>query len=71
MFSLDWPARGGTVDSPMHDLEVIAVEGGRKYDAPEPPEETRAKAISYAVLGILVVVLMVLIATGVVPIFSF
>jgi len=47
------------------------MEGGRKYDAPEPREETSAKGISYAVLGILVLILMVLIATGVVPIFDF
>jgi hypothetical protein len=47
------------------------MEGGRKYDAPEPPEETSSKGISYAVLGILVVILMVLIATGVVPIFDY
>ncbi|HEY0775633.1 MAG TPA: hypothetical protein VGD51_16225 [Nocardioidaceae bacterium] len=47
------------------------MEGGRKYDAPEPPEETSSKGISYAVLGVLVVILMVLIATGVVPIFDY
>jgi hypothetical protein len=47
------------------------MEGGHKYDAPEPPEETSSKGISYAVLGVLVVVIMVLIATGVVPIFDF
>ena len=41
-----------------------------KYDAPEPKEETKSKAISYAVLGILVVVIMLLIATGTVPIFD-
>ena len=46
------------------------MEGGHKYDAPEPPEDTRSKGISYAVLGGLVVLLMVLIATGVVPIFD-
>jgi hypothetical protein len=51
-------------------LEVIAVEGGRKYDAPEPKDETKAKGVSYAVLGALVVLIMVLIATGVVPIFD-
>jgi hypothetical protein len=45
--------------------------GPGKYDAPEPPEETKAKAIGYAVLGVLVVLLMILVATGVVPIFSF
>jgi hypothetical protein len=47
------------------------MEDGHKYDAPEPPEETRSKGISYAVLGILVVLLMVLIATGTVQIFSY
>jgi hypothetical protein len=47
------------------------MEGGNKYDAPEPPEETSSKGISYAVLGVLVVVLMILIATGTVPIFDF
>lgn len=46
------------------------MEGGRKYDAPEPPEDTKAKSISYAVLGILVVLLMILIATGKVQIFD-
>jgi hypothetical protein len=66
-----WASGRPDTDSPAHDLEVKAMEGGRKYDAPEPREETRSKAISYAVLGILVVLLMVLIATGVVPIFSF
>ncbi|HEX6246946.1 MAG TPA: hypothetical protein VFZ64_03670 [Nocardioidaceae bacterium] len=47
------------------------MEGGHKYDAPEPPEETRSKGISYAVLGALVVIIMILIATGTVPIFGF
>ncbi|MBY9074349.1 hypothetical protein K1X13_05895 [Nocardioides sp. WL0053] len=47
------------------------MDGGHKYDAPEPDDETRSKGYSYAVLGILVVLLMVLVATGVVPIFDF
>jgi hypothetical protein len=47
------------------------MEGGHKYDAPEPPEETKSKGISYAVLGILVVLIMVLIATGTVQIFNY
>ena len=42
-----------------------------KYDAPEPPEETKSKGIGYAVLGALVVILMILIATGQVNIFDF
>jgi hypothetical protein len=44
---------------------------GHRYERPESPEETRSKAWDYLILGILVLVLMVLIATGVVPIFSF
>ena len=52
-------------------LEVIAMENGKKYDAPEPPEETSSKGVSYAVLGILVIVLMILIATGAVQIFDY
>jgi hypothetical protein len=51
-------------------LEVI-VEGGRKYDDPEPPEETSSKGVAYAVLGVLVLVMMVLIATGVVDVIQF
>ena len=47
------------------------MDGGHKYDAPEPSEETSSKGISYAVLGALVVLLMVLVATGTVQIFDF
>lgn len=47
------------------------MDGGHKYDAPEPPEDTSSKAISYAVLGGLVVLLMVLVATGTVQIFDY
>ena len=42
-----------------------------KYDAPEPPEGTSSKGISYAVLGVLVLALLVLVATGTVQIFDF
>ena len=38
---------------------------GHRYDAPESPEETRSKRWDYAILGILVVVILILIATGV------
>jgi hypothetical protein len=44
---------------------------GHRYERPEAPEETESKAWNYLILGVLVLVLMVLIATGVVPIFSF
>ena len=38
---------------------------------PSRSDERRSKGWDYAILGILVVVLMVLVATGVVPIFDF
>ena len=42
---------------------------GHRYDAPESDESRVSKEWVYAVLGILVLVLMVLIATGTVQIF--
>ncbi len=50
--------------------EPMVREDGHRYAAPESREETRSKSWDYAVLGLVVVVLMVLIATGVVPIFD-
>ena len=44
---------------------------GHRYDAPESEDDRRSKSWDYAVLGILVLTLMVLVATGVVPIFDF
>ena len=44
---------------------------GHRYDAPESDEDRSSKSWNYAVLGILVAVLLVLVATGVVPIFDF
>ena len=44
---------------------------GHRYDAPESDEDRNSKSWSYLVLGLLVLGLMVLVATGVVPIFSF
>jgi len=43
---------------------------GHRYDAPEPKEETRAKGIDYLILGVLVLVLMALVATGTVEVFD-
>ena len=54
-----------TVDEPM------AKPDGHRYDRPESDDDTRSKSWDYAVLGLLVVVIMVLIATGVVPIFDY
>jgi hypothetical protein len=48
----------------------MARPDGHRYDAPESPEETRSKSWDYALLGILVAVILVLIATGTVPIFD-
>ncbi len=42
---------------------------GHRYDAPESDETRVSKEWVYAVLGILVLALMVLVATGTVPIF--
>jgi quinol-cytochrome oxidoreductase complex cytochrome b subunit len=44
---------------------------GHRYDAPETEDDRRSKGWDYAVLGILVIVLMVLVATGVVPNFDY
>ena len=49
--------------------ERLARPDGHRYDAPESEETTTSKSYVYAVLGALVVLLMVLIATGTVPIF--
>ena len=49
----------------------MARPDGHRYDAPESEDDTRSKGWDYAVLGILVVILMVLVATGVVPIFDY
>ena len=54
-----------------NDDERMFRPDGHRYDAPESDDERRSKSWDYAVLGILVVVILVLIATGVVPIFDF
>lgn len=51
------------------DEERMAREDGHRYDAPESEETRASKEWVYLVLGLLVLVLMVLIATGTVPIF--
>ena len=42
---------------------------GHHYDAPESDEERSGKSWTYAILGVFVVVLLVLIATGKVQLF--
>ena len=51
------------------DEERMGRPDGHRYDAPESEEVRASKEWVYGVLGLLVVLLMVLIATGVVPIF--
>ncbi len=53
------------------DDDRFARPEGHRYDAPESEEERRSKGWDYAILGILVVVILFLIATGKVPIFNF
>ncbi|MGH3385490.1 MAG: hypothetical protein ACRDO1_12995 [Nocardioidaceae bacterium] len=40
-----------------------------QYDAPEPDEEKRSRAVTYLALGALVALILILIATGTVRIF--
>ena len=55
----------------MTDDDPMGRPDGQRHEEPEPEQdETSSKAINYAVLGILVLLLMVLVATGVVPIFD-
>ena len=51
------------------DDERLARPDGHRYDAPESDETRVSKEWVYAVLGLLVLVLLVLVATGTVRIF--
>ena len=53
------------------DDNRMARPDGHRYEAPESEDDRRSKSWDYAVLGILVVVILVLIASGTVPIFDF
>ena len=52
------------------DEERLSRQDGHRYDAPESDEDRISKEWAYAALGLLVIVLLVLIATGTVPIFG-
>jgi hypothetical protein len=54
--------------SDPHD-DRIGRQDGHHYDAPETDDERTGKSWTYAALGVLVLVLLVLIATGTVKIF--
>ncbi|WP_395695787.1 hypothetical protein [Nocardioides sp.] len=51
------------------DDERLARPDGHRYDAPESDDSRISKEWAYAVLGLLVLVLLVLVATGTVRIF--
>jgi hypothetical protein len=51
------------------DDERLARPDGHRYDAPESDESRVSKEWTYAALGLLVVVLLVLVASGTVQIF--
>ena len=57
-----------TSDDAAHEQELMRPDGPR-YQAPESDEQRSSKSWAYAALGLLVLVLLVLIATGTVPIF--
>jgi hypothetical protein len=50
--------------------EKYARPDGHRYYSPESDDERRSKGWDYAILGILVLIILVLVATGVVPIFD-
>ena len=51
------------------DDDPMLKPDGHRYEKPESRETTVSKEIVYAVLGVLVVIIAILIATGAVPIF--
>ena len=54
---------------PQEDEERLGRPDGHRYEAPESDESRISKEWTYAVLGLVVVVLLVLVATGTVQIF--
>jgi hypothetical protein len=51
-----------------HDEQLMRPDGQR-YQAPESDEQRSSKSWAYAAMGLLVVLLLLLMATGAVPIF--
>jgi hypothetical protein len=51
------------------DDEPMLRPDGHRYEKPESRETTISKEVVYAALGLLVVVIAILIATGTVPIY--
>ena len=66
-----WENAGGTIrvdGTKLHIEQTSGVEGHR-YDAPEPDEVRTSKQWVYAALGLFVLLLLVLAATGAIPVF--
>ena len=53
------------------DEDRYGRDEGHVYDVPASVDETRSKSWDYAILAVLVVMFVVLVATGVVPLFKF
>jgi hypothetical protein len=53
----------------QEDDDPMLKPDGHRYEKPESRETTASKEVVYAALGLLVVVIAILIATGTVPIF--
>jgi hypothetical protein len=53
----------------QNDDDPMLKPDGYRYDKPESHDTTVSKEIVYAVLGLLVIIIAILIATGTVPIF--
>jgi hypothetical protein len=53
----------------QNDDDPMLRPDGHRYEKPESRETTLSKEVVYAVLGLVVVVVAILIATGRVPIF--
>ncbi len=52
------------------DDERMQLPDGHRYDAPESKEDRDSKGFDYLILGALVLILMVLFATGTIPLYS-
>jgi hypothetical protein len=53
----------------QNDDDPMLKPDGHRYDKPESRETTVSKEIVYAVLGLVVIIIAILIATGAVPIY--
>jgi hypothetical protein len=66
---MTWRASARCQGMSENDDDPMLRPDGHRYEKPESRDTTVNKEIVYAVLGVLVLVIAVLIATGTVPIF--